>query len=54
MNELKQTTCKRCGRRLKSPQAIEIGMGVVCWRKFQAENHYKKLWRKKNEADKDD
>ena len=51
MNELKQTICKSCGRRLKNPQAIEIGMGAVCWRKFQAENHYKKLWRENDEED---
>lgn len=44
MNELKQTTCKRCGRKLKTEQAIEIGMGAVCWRKYQLENNHKKLW----------
>ena len=33
MNEQKQTTCKRCGRKLRNPQAIELGMGSVCWKK---------------------
>ena len=41
MNEAKQTTCKRCGRKLHNPQAIEIGMGATCWRKWQKENQKK-------------
>lgn len=45
MNELNQTTCKRCGRKLKSEKAIEIGMGAICWKKYQAENNHKKLWK---------
>lgn len=48
MNKLEQTTCKRCGRKLKNPTAIEIGMGAICWKKFQLENNHKKLW---NEED---
>ena len=44
MNDTKQTTCKRCGRKLHNPQAIEIGMGMVCWRKYQTENNHKSLW----------
>ena len=44
INELKQTTCKRCGRKLKNPTAIEVGMGATCWRKFLAENNHKKLF----------
>lgn len=44
MNDLKQTTCKRCGRKLKNQKAIEIGMGETCWRKYQKENNHKKLW----------
>ena len=48
MSKLEQTTCKRCGRKLKNPTAIEIGMGAVCWKKFQLENNHKKLW---NEED---
>lgn len=44
MNEIKQTTCKRCGRKLRNSEAIEIGMGAVCWKKYQNENNHKKLW----------
>ena len=44
MNDLKQTTCKRCGRKLKNAKAIEIGMGTICYKKFLAENNHKKLW----------
>ena len=46
MNELKQTTCKRCGRKLTNPKAIELGMGSICWRKYLRENNHKKLFGK--------
>ena len=49
MNEQKQTTCKRCGRKLRNPQAIELGMGSVCWKKYQQENNHKKLWKENYE-----
>ena len=49
MNEQKQTTCKRCGRKLRNPQAIELGMGSVCWKKYQQENNHKKLWKENDE-----
>ena len=49
MNEQKQTTCKRCGRKLKTEEAINRGMGIVCWRKWQNENNHKKLWEDKND-----
>lgn len=29
--------CKRCGRRLKSPEAIEKGYGKICLKKAQTE-----------------
>ena len=51
MNDTKQTTCKRCGRKLRNPQAIELGMGSICWRKFQLENNHKKLWRDKEDEE---
>ena len=38
------TMCKRCGRKLKSPSAIELGMGKVCWNKYQSEHNHKKLF----------
>lgn len=50
MNDLKQTTCKRCGRKLKNPKAIEIGMGETCWRKYQKENNHKKLWEEEQDG----
>lgn len=45
-----QTTCKRCGRKLRSPEAIEIGMGAVCWKKYKEENNHKKLWEEDKNA----
>lgn len=49
-NKLEQTTCKRCGRKLKNPEAIALGMGATCFKKYQKENNHKKLWeRAKNE-----
>ena len=50
MNDLKSTICKRCGRKLKNTKAIELGMGATCWRKFQWEDKYKKLWKKEEES----
>ena len=44
-NNRKQTVCKRCGRKLKNPKAIELGMGAVCWKKYTEENYHKKLWK---------
>ena len=43
-NSVKQTTCKRCGRKLKSTKAIELGMGAICWKKYKNENNHKKLF----------
>ena len=51
MNGMKQTTCKRCGRKLRSPETIELGMGAVCWKKYQSENNHKKLWNGWEEND---
>lgn len=53
MNKLEQTTCKRCGRKLKNQQAIKLGMGSTCWKKYQNENNHKKLWEE-NEDEKQD
>lgn len=53
MNDLKQTTCKRCGRKLKNTKAIELGMGEICWRKFQKENNHKHLWSEPKGDDQD-
>lgn len=27
--------CKRCGRKLKNPESIELGFGTVCYQKYQ-------------------
>lgn len=45
MNKLEQATCKRCGRKLRNPKAIEVGMGETCWKKWNSQNNHKKLWR---------
>lgn len=44
LNKLEQTTCKRCGRKLKSEGAIKIGMGATCWKKYLQDNSHKKLF----------
>lgn len=31
--------CRRCGRKLKTAKAKEKGMGEICFRKFQKEQH---------------
>ena len=46
MDDIKQTTCKRCGRKLRNIQAIELGMGAICWKKYQLETNHKKLFKK--------
>lgn len=37
--------CKRCGRRLKTEDAIERGMGKTCWLKTQTSQDKKPLFR---------
>ena len=27
--------CRRCGRKLKNPEAIELGFGAICYKKYQ-------------------
>lgn len=53
MNDIESTTCKRCGRKLRSKKAIEIGMGVTCWRKYVNENNHKRLWEEKEHEEKE-
>lgn len=43
-NDLQKTTCKRCGRKLKTKASIELGMGPTCWKKFVEQNKHKKLF----------
>ncbi len=42
--------CKRCHRRLKTPEAIERGMGKVCWEKSQTSPVKKPLFREDKDA----
>lgn len=49
--KLLHTVCKVCNRKLKNPKAIELGMGAVCFKKFQHNNH-KKLWEEENDNEK--
>lgn len=45
MNKKEEThICRRCGRKLKSPQAKERGMGEVCYKKWMQERGNKKLF----------
>lgn len=50
IDDNKITKCKRCGRKLKNVQAIEVGMGPTCFRKWKKEDNHKKLWEVKNET----
>ena len=52
MNELKQTTCKRCGRKLRTESTIAIGMGKTCWKKFILEDNHKKLFNQEAKSEK--
>lgn len=36
--------CLRCGRKLTNPKCKEVGMGTICYQKFQKENTHKKLF----------
>jgi len=48
--EYKSNICKRCGRKLKNPESIEIGFGATCYKKFMAESLLKSLFEvKRNE-----
>ena len=39
------TICKRCGRRLKSDENKERGMGKVCWEKSQHTSKYRLFYQ---------
>lgn len=45
MENKKIHICKRCGRRLKTEDAIERGMGKTCWLKAQTSQDKKPLFR---------
>lgn len=42
--EQRSDTCRRCGRKLKNPESIEIGFGTTCYKKFMAESLLKPLF----------
>ena len=45
MDKKEQThICRRCGRKLRSEEAKQRGMGPVCYQKWAAENNRKKLF----------
>lgn len=46
MDKKEQThICRRCGRKLRSEEAKQRGMGYVCYQKWMAEDNHKKLFR---------
>lgn len=48
--EQRSDTCRRCGRKLKTPASVEIGFGAICYKKFMAESLLKPLFEvRKNE-----
>ncbi len=36
--------CRRCNRKLKDVESIERGFGIICYRKYMAENMAKPLF----------
>lgn len=45
MEEIKiYPVCKRCGRKLKSEEARERGMGRICWEKSQQTTNIARLF----------
>lgn len=40
--------CRRCGRKLKTPESVEIGFGAICFKKFMAESLLKPLFEVKH------
>lgn len=40
----KSNICRRCGRKLKNPESIELGFGNTCYKKFMAESNHKPLF----------
>ena len=40
--------CIRCGRRLKTPESRELGMGKICAEKYREKEAKKKLFERGN------
>lgn len=46
MSKQEQThICRRCGRKLRSEEAKNRGMGYVCYQKYMAEGNKQKLFK---------
>jgi hypothetical protein len=43
--QLHQRNCKRCGRKLKTAESIQVGMGSTCYKRYleeqKAQPHFK-------------
>ena len=46
-NKIEFQYCIRCGRKLKSQEAKERGMGKVCFEKYQKSKNARKLFEVK-------
>ena len=53
LEDRKSLKCKRCGRKLKNPESIELGFGVICYQKYQNRKKLIPLFKipKQKEAD---
>lgn len=48
----KVPVCRRCNRKLKDIESIERGFGIICYRKYMAENMAKPLFEVKSDEQK--
>lgn len=46
--------CRRCGKKLRSIESIEVGMGKTCLKRYLAESHLKPLFQINKENLKDE
>ena len=53
MNERRYTVCKVCGRKLKSEQSQILGMGTVCYSKWQKQKRHKPLWERRGDNERE-
>ena len=53
-NHRRSDICKRCGRKLKNPESIELGFGIVCYKKFMAESLLQPLFKMNEEVKEDE
>ena len=43
-SELRYNRCLRCGRKLKTDEARQVGYGTICMKKMQSEKKVKRLF----------